>query len=159
LKGTLFGSRRVDNAVELRLGDLQALDETLKARILLFDWWIANADRQDSNPNMLWVAHEEKPWIIDHNLAFDPEVLPPSNAEDFWNYHLFRSSKSLWSEQFRNEMMVQMRGVVEKLNCIWENVPEDWAEAAEISAGITYSVIQKWLLRFETQADIFWRIP
>jgi hypothetical protein len=159
LKGILFGSRRIDTTTELRLGDVQAIDETLKARILLFDWWIANADRQDSNPNMLWVAGEEKLWIIDHNLAFDPEVLPPSKAVDFWNYHSFRNSKSLWSEQFRNEMRVQMRNAVEKLNGVWESLPQDWTEAAELSAGITFAVVREWLIRFETQSAIFWGTP
>jgi hypothetical protein len=44
-RGILFGSRREPNLVEIRQADLPRIDGQLKARVLAFDWWIANSDR------------------------------------------------------------------------------------------------------------------
>ena len=62
--GMLFGSRREPNVVELRHADLPRIDWNLKARVLAFDWWIANSDRVfiegAGNPNLLWAEDVQR---------------------------------------------------------------------------------------------------
>jgi hypothetical protein len=58
--------------------------------LLVFDWWVENADRSLSphggNPNLLWRASENKLLVIDHNLAFDADF----DEASFFTTHVFR---------------------------------------------------------------------
>lgn len=60
--GTGFGSFHAEGAAELDYADIQKIDITLQAEILLFDYWVQNGDRilgeTGGNPNLLWQAHQ-----------------------------------------------------------------------------------------------------
>jgi hypothetical protein len=131
--GVLFGSRREPNVVEIRQADLGRLDFALKARVLAFDWWIANSDRVFTggagNPNLLWAEDQQRLVVIDHNLAFDPSLM-----DGFWTEHAFRDARDLWSGALRDQMITGFRAALSQLQTIWNELPEDWTE---VESGLT----------------------
>jgi hypothetical protein len=151
-KGTLFGSRRVPNTIELSPSVLPLIDENLRARVLAFDWWVANPDRVfvdgAGNPNLLWAIDDKKLIVIDHNLAFEPSLL-----NGFWSEHAFRHDQKLWTPQFCSRLGAEFRSAISHLGRIWSELPEDWIETP---SGISLSQIESLLWRFETNADTFW---
>lgn len=150
--GVLFGSCRETNLVEIRQTDLPRLDLNLKARVLAFDWWIANSDRifieGRGNPNLLWAEDQQRLVVIDHNLAFEPSLMA-----DFWAQHAFRDSKHIWSDAFRTSMCADFRLTLSHLQTIWNELPEDWTD---VESGITFAGIESLLWKFDREADIFW---
>ena len=76
--GILFGSEHIPESNELAFLNIAAISNNLKRDIAAFDWWIMNGDRtlteSGGNPNILWSESNKSAVIIDHNLAFDPEV-------------------------------------------------------------------------------------
>ena len=84
--GTCFVSREVRQSQWLEPATMSAsVPKQLQNDVLVFDRWIQNEDRTKGNPNLLWVPHEDKLVVIDHNLAFDPEF----TRESFFKYHVF----------------------------------------------------------------------
>jgi hypothetical protein len=150
--GTGFGSQKIENADELTYLFIEQIDPTLRARILLFDWWTANGDRilteHGGNPNILWVHHESKPYVIDHNVAFDKSALT-----DFWAQHIFTASRAAWTNTFRHDSERLMKAALTHLDQWWKDMPPDWTET-----GIEPSLqsVQSLLWRFETDPAIFW---
>ncbi|HNI07623.1 MAG TPA: hypothetical protein PLL24_05970 [Thiobacillaceae bacterium] len=87
--GEVFASRKV-SAVELSGAHLDWVPVEQRWDVLVFDWWVRNADRNltaaGGNPNLLWnPANDGSLVVIDHNLAFDPEFSPA----DFVDLHAF----------------------------------------------------------------------
>jgi hypothetical protein len=150
--GILFGSRRVPNVVEIRQADLPRLDLNLQARVLAFDWWVANADRVfiagAGNPNLLWAEDQQRLVVIDHNLAFEPALMG-----DFWSEHAFRDARRLWSEGFRAGMALEFRSAMAQLPVIWRELPADWTD---LPGGLTLVAIESLLWKFDREAGIFW---
>ena len=150
--GILFGSCREPNVVEVRHSDLPRLDMHLKARVLAFDWWIANSDRVfmdgAGNPNLLWAEHEQRLVVIDHNLAFEP-----AGMAGFWTQHAFRDAQTVWSEAFCQHMSAEFRAALRHLQAIWNELPADWTE---IDSGLTLPQIELILWKFDREADTFW---
>lgn len=151
-RGVLFGSRREPNLVEIRHADLPRVDLNLRARVLAFDWWIANSDRVfiegAGNPNLLWAEDQQRLVVIDHNLAFDPSLMA-----DFWAQHAFREARQVWSEAFCGGMDAEFRAALGLLQTIWNEMPEEWTE---VDCGLTFAGIESLLWRFDREADIFW---
>jgi hypothetical protein len=87
-EGVVFGSLRQSFA-EVTPTTANRLPASLKADIAVFDFWIRNEDRTLSelggNPNLFWDAGSEKPWLLDHNLAFDQTF----NKFTFLSNHIF----------------------------------------------------------------------
>jgi hypothetical protein len=150
--GTGFASHKVENANELTYLYIEQIDPTLRARILLFDWWVLNGDRTLSehggNPNILWVYHEHRPFIIDHNLAFDQTTL-----EDFWSCHIFATARNLWSNHFRRQWESVMKNALNDLETWWRAMPLQWTE---VPGGPTLQQVRTLLSRFESDPDTFW---
>lgn len=150
--GIGFASRRVENADELAYLYVSQIDQQLRAKILLFDWWTANGDRTLSehggNPNLLWVHRDHKAHVIDHNLAFEETAL-----QEFWSQHIFASQRGLWTEQFRQETTPVMKAAFGGLDEWWKQIPKDWTE---VESGITLPRIKKLLWRFQDDPTIFW---
>jgi hypothetical protein len=151
-RGVLFGSRREPSVVEIRQTDLARLDLALKARVLAFDWWIANSDRVFTggagNPNLLWAEDQQRLVVIDHNLAFDPSLM-----EGFWAEHAFRDARDLWSGALRDELSAKFRAALTHLQAIWNELPEDWTE---VESGLSLATIESLLWKFDLEPDIFW---
>lgn len=109
--GVGFGSRAVENTDELAYLFIEQIDPRLRARILLYDWWICNGDRtlsaEGGNPNLLWVHRDSKLFVIDQNLAFLEE-----DMSQFWDQHIFRESRTAWTLEFIGEMKPLMRSAI-----------------------------------------------
>ncbi len=151
--GTLFGSRRIPNVVELRHSDISLIAGDLRARVLAFDWWICNSDRVfvegGGNPNLLWSDATGDLTVIDHNLAFDRSMMG-----NFWTEHAFRDDVLLWTESWRSRMKADLQSTLAQLTKIWRELPEDWTE---IEGQLTFAEVESLLWRFEREADTFWR--
>ncbi len=150
--GIGFASQMIPNTDELTYLYIGQIDEALRAKILLFDWWTANGDRtlteHGGNPNILWVHRDHKPYVIDHNLAFDKAALP-----DFWSQHIFLESRAAWTSAFRQTMESLMHAALQELEHWWREMPSGWTDTP---TGITFESVQKMLWRFETDSAKFW---
>lgn len=151
--GIGFASQLIANADELTYIYVNQIDLTLKAKILLFDWWTSNGDRtlteHGGNPNILWLHREYRPHIIDHNLAFDPTA-----QADFWQQHIFADARPLWTPAFQKEMTALMTAALADLQKWWHHMPEEWTDNAR---GITIASVSALLWRFQTDHDTFWQ--
>jgi hypothetical protein len=152
-RGVLFGSRRESNLVEIRQADVARVDLELQARVLAFDWWIANSDRVfiegAGNPNLLWAEDHQHLVVIDHNLAFDSSLMA-----GFWSEHVFLHAKRAWTEDFQGRMNGDFRLALSHLHTIWKELPDEWLE---VEAGLSLVGIESLLWKFEREADTFWR--
>jgi hypothetical protein len=151
--GTGFGSQLVENVDELAYLFIEQIDAKLRAKILLFDWWICNNDRtlteEGGNVNLLWSHRDSRLHVIDQNLAFDPEGM-----DGFWDNHVFRDSLRDWTPGFRDEMQTTMRTALTDLERWWNEMPESWTD---VDAGVVFRVIEKLLWRFDADNRRFWR--
>jgi hypothetical protein len=151
--GVGFGSQLVENVDELAYLFIEQIDPAVRAKILLFDWWICNADRtlteSGGNVNLLWTHRDQRLHVIDQNLAFDEEAMA-----GFWSQHVFRESARLWTQAFRTEMGVVMNRVLQDIAGYWWEMPEEWTE---VETSLTLDSVQRILSRFQQNADIFWR--
>jgi hypothetical protein len=149
-----FGSKVVESVDELTYPFIEQVDAQLRAKILLFDWWVCNGDRTLSadggNPNLLWTHRDRKLHVIDHNLAFDD-----TDLGGFWDEHIFNASISEWVAGFREEMTLAMTVAMSGLAQWWGEMPEAWTD---INSGLDLPSIQNLLSRFERQPRIFWRV-
>ncbi len=147
--GILFGSRRESGLVELRQADLSLVDLNLKARVLAFDWWIANSDwvfiEGAGNPNLLWAEDTHRLVVIDHNLAFDPSLMA-----GFWSEHAFRDARQMWSGAFCENLSREFRLALANLPAFWT---EEWTE---VESGLSLAGIESLLWKFDREADTFW---
>jgi hypothetical protein len=152
-KGTLFGSRRIANLVEIRASDLGLINVDLRAKVLAFDWWICNADRilidGGGNPNLLWSEDKKELVVIDHNLAFEPTLMG-----DFWMEHALRDSIKQWNSTFREGMELAFKGALEHLQSIWSELPSEWIESPNAQA---IKEVEALLWRFDREPSMFWR--
>jgi len=150
--GTGFASQKIENADELTYLFIEQMDLTLRAKILLFDWWVANGDRtlteHGGNPNLLWVHHDHKAYVIDHNVALDETCL-----NEFWSQHIFASTRTVWSPTFRQEMEQVMKAALDNLDDWWNQMPAEWTD---VPTGFKLEQVKTLLSRFETEADRFW---
>lgn len=126
--GEVFASRRV-NAVELMDVHRELVPEQLRRDVLVFDWWVHNADRNltatGGNPNLLWNPQNDGSLVvIDHNLAFDPDFSP----RDFVQLHVFSEDiPLLFSDFLAKDAYLDRLGAALG---IWDdacgNIPESW---------------------------------
>jgi hypothetical protein len=154
-KEAAFGSRYVPDVNEILLSQTRTISVELRSRILLFDWWIANSDRNltesGGNPNLLWDVNKSELVIIDHNLAFEID-----ECDSFWTSHIFKDDASFWTESFKTSQSNKMRAALEKLEAIWNELPEDWIE---IDVGVNFSNVERLLWRFDRDPNNFWKHP
>jgi hypothetical protein len=88
--GIVFGSLREADVQEFAVTQLKHIDGEARRKLLVFDWWVENADRSltphGGNPNLLWRAAQSRLIAIDHNLAFDDNF----DEAGFFETHVFR---------------------------------------------------------------------
>lgn len=158
--GDVFGSQQVMNHQEVTvLDDLSSFAPDKSARILLFDWWIQNADRSltdaGGNANLIWARDHKVLHVIDHNNAFDHRF----NPETFWQTHIFRAHRQQWDRQFRQDMTHQMSLIIEKLDQFWSELPETWTYLDQdmgIPVELQLKNILSMLRRMQTASEAFW---
>lgn len=160
--GPVFASHRV-SAKNLMLMHLKRVPQTLRRDIVLFDWWVHNADRNlteiGGNPNLLWSAGDPPAVVmIDHNLAFDAEF----DQAEFLRLHVFSAEvPDLFSDfLLRDTYRTRLATALENWDGICDTLPEDWyfidAEKT-MPANFPFDDIKRFLDRAIT--DAFWQLP
>jgi hypothetical protein len=126
--GLAFGSRALPHVQEFTVALLPDVDTQLRKDILVFDWWIRNADRnlteKGGNPNLLWNQEACKLAVIDHNQAFDPGF----SAHGFSQTHVFHKDIPAVFDDLVERVSYQDRlaQAFAELEHACDNVPPEW---------------------------------
>lgn len=166
--GPAFGSRLVQNAGELRWAEVEGnqISADLRARVLIFDWWVANSDRMMSdvggNPNLLWSPSSSHLSLIDHNLAFSTNLtlasLPEFAALHVFGTRILAQEMAFWECETAMAPLLQATA---QLTQFWDDnpvlldeieagLPEEWTETAPGFRGEVRSVLER------VERDDFW---
>ena len=159
--GLVFASQLVEDAQEFAFNDLGRIYPELQRKVLLFDWWIHNADRTlteaGGNPNLLWAAQGGGLRVFDLNLAFDESF----DEARFWQTHVFNGVVPGWPEKFRREMTERMEAGVAALPGFWAELPKEWLYVDGDSAlppQLSFDAVDRLLTRFRNNPDPFWTV-
>lgn len=122
--GYAFGSQERAGSIWLEPHQIARLPIELRRDILVFDKWIHNTDRTNGNHNLILNSSDFQLFVIDHNLAFDPDY----TATTFLQYHLFSDQweeiRSDWVEQSNyNE---RLNVALQCFDSAWETLPDEW---------------------------------
>jgi hypothetical protein len=157
--GSAFGSRALPHVQELSVSHLPKVETTLCGDVLVFDWWMRNADRTLSehggNPNLLWDQEHSRLAVIDHNQAFDSAF----DVQAFTESHVFHAHLSDifddWVEQERYR--ARLARVFDGFDQACDNLPPEWWWMADgVAANFDRDAARRTLARFED--NDFWRI-
>lgn len=122
--GPAFASHEAAHVQWLETAAASRVSQTLQRDILVFDWWLHNADRTLGNPNLLWHPDQETVVVIDHNQAFDVTF----SVAEFWAHHLFAAQRdgvfADLAEQARYSERLTAALSVWQEAC--DNVPPEW---------------------------------
>ena len=172
-EGPVFASRKVLGQ-ELAMAQVSAIDVALRRDVLVFDWWVRNADRcltaRGGNVNLLWQPRavgrnddDERTVtgqlaVIDHNLAFDKAF----SAADFCSTHVFAAdvndvfSDFVMREAYKTRLSAALAG----LEAAWNNVPLAWQFVdAEQTIPTAYPKQDIWALLHRVESPDFWNLP
>lgn len=157
--GLAFGSCAVPHVQELNYAQLAKVDISLSRNVLMFDWWVRNADRtltaHGGNPNLLWDQQHSKLVVIDHNQAFDEDFDPLAFAES----HVFNAHLPAIFEDMleRDAYTNRLSAAFEVFEQACDNLPEEWFWADDgVPAQFNIDAARELLSRFNK--DDFWRI-
>lgn len=157
--GFAFASEWVEGADDLRFEQVQAVPEELQQRVLLFDVWVGNGDRELSpfggNVNLLRTPAGTLV-VFDHNLAFHMDF-PEYWVEDHvfaGQAHTFRdfATRDAWANEIDR--------VLADWDTILNLVPDEWNYwdgAARTS--VTHpspGERLRWLERVRREPETFW---
>lgn len=155
--GLVFASKYVEDAQEFTFSDVRRVNEALKQRILLFDWWIRNEDRTltelGGNPNLLWSIKAQDLRVFDLNQAFDDTF----DEVRFWQTHVFAESVTQWPKTFILEMSGLMNLAIKKLPGIWQSLPDEWLDSLNVNE-FNLNNLHSLLDRFDKEPTEFWII-
>lgn len=124
----LFASRKIEQAQEFNLAQLPEVPNRLQRDVLMFDWWIHNADRtlsiRSGNPNLLWNVPSSALAVIDQNLAFERDF----DDVTFCETHVFSGQiVPLGQDMFEPD---RYRDKFARALEVWDeackNVPPEW---------------------------------
>jgi hypothetical protein len=126
--GPAFASEAVP-LDEINYSSIDLVEEEIQQDVVIFDWWIKNGDRCLSevggNPNLFWNPDEQELVVIDHNLAFDPDV----SQDELARSHIFNReiSASLSTDFFRRgEFEQRMAAALDHWDDILAMIPDEW---------------------------------
>jgi hypothetical protein len=156
--GLAFGSRKLQ-VVELSASHVQYVPNEQQRDVLVFDWWVQNADRTlgetGGNPNLFWDVEEEKLVVIDHNQAFDKAFV----ARDFVDTHAFRHQLHAVTSDWvlQKEYVGGFESAMTDWTAICDTVPPEWwfvDPERTVPTDFDREAACRVLMRF--QADGFW---
>lgn len=154
--GLGFASQEVPLACWFEEANTPKVNEELQRKLLVFDWWIRNDDRNTSNPNLLWDSANQKVIVIDHNLAFDSEFDP----HGFKTSHIFGHHwDTILSDLVtRSTYQQQLEAVLPAFDQAIASIPNEWNWVdveQTMPATLDINQLRNQLLRCQT--DNFWR--
>ena len=157
--GLAFGSLKVEASDRLVLEFIREDADGVLSRILLFDWWVRNADRTlttcGGNPNLLWEMNPGRVVMIDHDNAFDADF----NSTDFRNLHALRGHLGAWNPNSRPEMVSWLGDGLNRLDQIWEEIPEEWLYDSYGDSRFELNMTGLKTMLCSFKRDDFWFIP
>ena len=140
--GVVFASEDVPGACELTYDRIPSVPDELRWRILLFDWWVRNADRslgpRGGNVNLLRVPDARSVHVIDHNMAFDPDFDPAA----FWTDHVFHADVGHIPSAWLQETKAAMNAAASTLEGILAALPSPWTDVATLHPAFTFDTIE-----------------
>lgn len=157
--GVAFASKVTPHLQEISKSQVDKVALNLRRDLLIFDWWILNADRTLSdyggNPNLLWDSDTKQLQVIDHNQAFDTEF----NGLDFCHTHIFGGHlPDVFDDMFARQAYVDRLAILfGGLDAVCDNIPHSWWWVDHgVPADLNPDSIKQVLSRFSE--DNFWRI-
>jgi len=157
--GLAFGSKALPHVQEFSVSHLRSVSLQLRKDIVLFDWWVYNADRtlseRGGNPNLLWDQEACKLAVIDHNQAFDESFSPQSFAA----LHVFHEDMPAIFYDLVERMAYRDRlaDAFAEFDLACDNVPSEWWWVDDgVPASFNRETARKILGRFNS--DDFWRV-
>lgn len=154
--GVGFASKEVPLACWFEEANKSKVDDELQRKLLIFDWWIRNDDRNLSNPNLLWDAANQKMAVIDHNLAFDSEFDPLGfQSSHIFGHHWDTISSDLVS---RSSYQQQLEAALPAFDQALGSMPDEWRwidVEQTMPSTLDINQLKDQLLR--CKADHFWR--
>lgn len=153
--GAAFGSQRIPFADELRVSHLRQVEIEVKMRVILFDWWVRNPDRQLSilggDPNILWDPTLQSIHLVDHDRCLDPDF----NEAKFMREHIFRDVRHLIGTSIFEKWRTKFESTIYNLGQIWEEIPPEWLEdeSGIARTSLTQPEIEAQLIKPEVPAD------
>ena len=156
--GPAFGSLE-RQVTELTVSAVEQVPQDLQQDVLVFDWWVRNADRclgeHGGNPNLLWDPGSRELVVIDHNQAFDFSA----DREDFYNHHVFCTQLRELSGDFfrRTEYNDKFSSALESWSQIIAEIPETWWYAdLEMTVPVDFDAEAVYELLREFEQEEFW---
>lgn len=157
--GLAFGSKILHHTQEFTISNLQSVPAGLRKDVVLFDWWVHNADRtlseRGGNPNLLWDQEADCLAVIDHNQAFDNAF----NPAKFSKLHVFHEDlPSIFDDMLeRVNYADRLAATIAEFDSACDNVPPEWWWVDNgVPASFDRASARKTLGRFDE--DNFWRI-
>ena len=156
--GLAFGSLE-RQVTELSYSVIDQVPIDLQQDVLIFDWWVKNADRclgeYGGNPNLFWDPGEQTLVVIDHNQAFDLTA----KRSDFSENHVFSAQTRQLAGDFfrRNEYDGRLSTALDSLPQILSEIPDEWwfvDQEQTVPVDFDQSVVYELLKSFES--DDFW---
>ncbi|MEA3640662.1 MAG: HipA family kinase [Lamprobacter sp.] len=156
--GLAFGSLE-RQVTELTISGIDQVPDSLQQDVLIFDWWVRNADRclgeYGGNPNLFWEPGTQELVVIDHNQAFDLHA----NRADFSEHHVFAAQASQLSSDFcrRDEYHQRLSSTLDAWPTILSEVPDVWwfvDDEQTVPVDFDARAIEALLRGFEN--DEFW---
>lgn len=149
---------------EITIAAAAEVPEALRRDILLFDWWIKNGDRNLSarggNPNLFWEPDDRELVVIDHNVAFDTDLI----FYNFIQYHIFKDESPDVFGDFvrRHEYTERLSSALGRWEAICADIPPEWlsldAEMLDpISLDLDLDAVHALLGQFEGNDFWSWR--
>jgi hypothetical protein len=156
--GPAFGSRK-RRITELTASGVEEVPQDLQQDVLIFDWWVHNADRclgeEGGNPNLFWAPGGQGLVVIDHNQAFDLTA----TRDEFVNYHAFREQAHELSGDFfrRDEYTQRFANALDAWDEILAEIPEAWWYLdAEMTVPVDFDTDTVYGLLKGFERDEFW---
>lgn len=157
--GLAFGSRALPHVQEFTMAHLPQVDVQTRKDVVLFDWWVRNADRtltaKGGNPNLLWDQAHSKLAVIDHNQAFDADF----DASHFLELHVFHESLLAVFDDFveREIYRDRLAAAFVEFDLACDNVPHEWWSVDNgVPTQFNRDTVRAFLRRFMN--NDFWRI-
>lgn len=153
--GIAFASLHVENAGDLPFYAKNRVDPELRRRLLAFDCWVQNEDRtlgaQGGNVNLLWDQWKRKPWVIDHNNAFDTSF----SRQKILRNHVFSEEMHRKSESFALAIQDEMRDIHARFASYLSDLPDEWIGIAQTHPDFSLERIEDVVSGYEKVADLF----
>lgn len=158
--GAVFGSQRCEFS-ELTMISAELVPPQTRADVAVFDWWVHNEDRTLSahggNPNLFWEAGNSKLWVVDHNLAFDPDF----SRERFLDHHVFADAlrdvagdfvaRKLYADRL-SAALTGWRSTVAALPTMWQTIDPEQSIPLDFDFAAVRTQLERCI------SDIFWNL-